>query len=188
MPITHTNAKGQTFSLHQGTTKTGKPKYYFAMQSDGVLANTIPQGYEIYENPNAQVFLTGPGPTLDGDAHPLQSGGTGHAVQGAEPPPPPQFLPWHGALLSYHRPVVCGPCPHSAHGLMRLHALPRSPAAGRCPCALDASTSVDGRREMRPKRPWGGVRCVRFSEPTLPPRRADVSARICPRQKPLQYA
>jgi hypothetical protein len=38
VPITHTNAKGQTFSLYQGTTKTGKLKYYFAMQSEGTLA------------------------------------------------------------------------------------------------------------------------------------------------------
>jgi hypothetical protein len=57
VPITHTNAKGQTFSLYQGTTKTGKPKYYFAMQSEGTLAKAVPAGYEIYENPNAQVFL-----------------------------------------------------------------------------------------------------------------------------------
>jgi hypothetical protein len=57
VPITHTNAKGQTFSLYQGTTKTGKPKYYFAMQSEVTLARSIPAGYEIYENPNAQVFL-----------------------------------------------------------------------------------------------------------------------------------
>ena len=57
MPITHTNAKGRTFSLYQGVTKTGKPKYYFAMQSEGTLAKAIPAGYEIYENPNAQVFL-----------------------------------------------------------------------------------------------------------------------------------
>jgi hypothetical protein len=55
--ITHTNAKGQTFTLHQGTTKTGKPKYYFAMQSEGTLAKAIPAGYEIYENPNAQAVL-----------------------------------------------------------------------------------------------------------------------------------
>ncbi len=57
MSITHTNAKGQTFYLHQGTTKTGKPKYHFAMQGEGTLAESIPAGYEIYENPNAQVFL-----------------------------------------------------------------------------------------------------------------------------------
>jgi hypothetical protein len=57
VPITHTNAKGKLYYLHQGTTKTDKPKYYFSMQSEGTLAASIPAGFEIYENPNAQVFL-----------------------------------------------------------------------------------------------------------------------------------
>lgn len=57
MPITHTNAKGKTYALHQGTTKTGKPKYYFSMESEGHLAESISVGFEIYENPHAQVFL-----------------------------------------------------------------------------------------------------------------------------------
>jgi hypothetical protein len=57
MPITHTNAKEKVYYLHQGTTKTGKPKYYFSMKRGGTLADAIPEGYEIYENPNAQVFL-----------------------------------------------------------------------------------------------------------------------------------
>src|SRR5215472_15091192 len=57
VPITHINAKGKTYYLHQGTTKTGKPKYHFSMQSEGQLAESIPVGFEIYENPNAQVFL-----------------------------------------------------------------------------------------------------------------------------------
>jgi predicted transposase YbfD/YdcC len=57
VPITHTNAKGKTFYLHQGTTKTGKPTYHFSTQSEGTLAESIPAGFEIYENPNAQVFL-----------------------------------------------------------------------------------------------------------------------------------
>src|SRR6266481_3812791 len=68
VPITHTNAKGQTFCLHQGTTKTGKPKYYFAMQSEGALATAIPAGYEIYENRNAQVFLSRITPKIITDA------------------------------------------------------------------------------------------------------------------------
>jgi hypothetical protein len=68
VPITHTNAKGQTFALYQGTTKTGKPKYYFAMQSEGTLATAIPAGYEIYENPNAQVFLRRIPPKIITDA------------------------------------------------------------------------------------------------------------------------
>src|SRR5205814_5200407 len=57
VPITHTNAKGKLYYLHQGTTKTGKPKYHFSMQSEGTLAESIPAGFEMYENPNAQVFL-----------------------------------------------------------------------------------------------------------------------------------
>jgi hypothetical protein len=57
VPITHTNAKGKLYYLHQGTTKTGKPKYHFSMQSEGTLAASISAGFEIYENPNAQVFL-----------------------------------------------------------------------------------------------------------------------------------
>jgi hypothetical protein len=57
VPITHTNAKGKTYYLHQGTTKTGKPKYYFSMDSEGQLPDAIPTGFEVYENPNAQVFL-----------------------------------------------------------------------------------------------------------------------------------
>ena len=53
VPITHTNAKSKTYYLHQGTTKTGKPKYYFSMESNGELAESIPVGFEIYENPKA---------------------------------------------------------------------------------------------------------------------------------------
>lgn len=57
MPITYVNAKEKTYYLHQGTTKTGKPRYYFSTKHDGTLAETLPEGYEVYENPNAQVFL-----------------------------------------------------------------------------------------------------------------------------------
>ena len=57
MTVTHTNRKGKTYYLHQGTTKTGNPKYFFALRDEGDLVETIPPGYEIYENPNAQVFL-----------------------------------------------------------------------------------------------------------------------------------
>jgi hypothetical protein len=57
MPIQYTNKKSQTFYLHQGTTKTGKPKYFFSMKSEGTLVDKVPDGFEIYENPNAQVFL-----------------------------------------------------------------------------------------------------------------------------------
>ena len=57
MPVTHVNRKRQTYFLHEGKTKTGKPKYFFSKDSEGNVLDAIPDGYEIYENPNAQVFL-----------------------------------------------------------------------------------------------------------------------------------
>jgi hypothetical protein len=57
MPVTYINRKGKTYCLHQGTTTKGNPKYFFAIRDEGDLVATIPPGYEIHENPNAQVFL-----------------------------------------------------------------------------------------------------------------------------------
>jgi len=57
MAIEYVNRKQKTYYLHAGKTKTGKPKYFFSMKPEGNLVEAIPEGYEIYENPNAQVFL-----------------------------------------------------------------------------------------------------------------------------------
>jgi hypothetical protein len=57
MPIQFKNRKGKTYYLHKGKTKTGAPQDFFSMKAEGDLAQAIPEGYEIYENPNAQVFL-----------------------------------------------------------------------------------------------------------------------------------
>ncbi len=57
MAVEHINRRGQKYYLHQGNTKTGKPKYFFSMKSEGTLVQTIPDGFEIYENPNAQLFI-----------------------------------------------------------------------------------------------------------------------------------
>lgn len=57
MVVEYVNRKSQKYYLHQSATKTGKPKYFFSMKSEGTLVKTIPDGFEIYENPNAQVFL-----------------------------------------------------------------------------------------------------------------------------------
>ncbi|MGD0900880.1 MAG: hypothetical protein ABR915_23860, partial [Thermoguttaceae bacterium] len=51
------NRKRHTYFLHEGKTKAGKPKYFFSRDSEGDVLDTIPDGYEVYENPNAQVFL-----------------------------------------------------------------------------------------------------------------------------------
>lgn len=55
--VRYRNRKDKDHYLHVGKTRTGKPKYFFSMKKDGVLAPAIPAGYEIYEHPNAQVFL-----------------------------------------------------------------------------------------------------------------------------------
>jgi hypothetical protein len=57
MSIKYISRKSQTFYLHRSNTTAGGSKYFFSLKSDGILADTIPDGYEIYENPNAQVFL-----------------------------------------------------------------------------------------------------------------------------------
>lgn len=58
MPVTYKNRKNKTYYLHEGRTKTGKPRYHFSMNRDGELVDEIPEGYEIYEHPvNGQAFL-----------------------------------------------------------------------------------------------------------------------------------
>ena len=57
MGITHSTRTGKTYYLHAGVTKTGKPKYFFSMKRDGTLIDTIPEGFEVYENIDGQVFL-----------------------------------------------------------------------------------------------------------------------------------
>ncbi len=58
MTVQYTNRKSKSYYLHQGKTKTGKPRFHFSMKNIGNLAEEIPDGYEIYEHPvNAQVFL-----------------------------------------------------------------------------------------------------------------------------------
>jgi shikimate kinase len=65
--ITYTNRKGHTYYLHVGVTKKGNPRYYFSTKDTGDTCAEIPGGYEIHENPNAQVFLRKIQPKLIGD-------------------------------------------------------------------------------------------------------------------------
>ncbi len=57
MAVEYVNRKGHTTYLHKSRTKTGKPRYHFSMKKEGTLVDAIPEGYEIYEHPNGQVFL-----------------------------------------------------------------------------------------------------------------------------------
>lgn len=57
MKAKHTSRSGMKYFLHKGKTKKGNAKYFFSSKTDGHIVEAIPNGYEIYENPNAQVFL-----------------------------------------------------------------------------------------------------------------------------------
>jgi hypothetical protein len=57
MSVEYTSRSGKLYYLHIEKTKNGNDKYFFSSKKDGNLAQNIPNGYEIYENVNAQVFL-----------------------------------------------------------------------------------------------------------------------------------
>lgn len=55
MPVSYTNRRGDTYYLHVGKTKTGKPRYFVARTiGDGAL-DKLPAGFEIVESINAVV-------------------------------------------------------------------------------------------------------------------------------------
>lgn len=57
LPFTVKNRKGDTYYLKRMESKTGKSRYFFSKKVGGELLVKIPDGYEVYENPNAQVLL-----------------------------------------------------------------------------------------------------------------------------------
>ncbi len=58
MPVTHTNRKGVTFYLCQGTTKRGRARYYFSRAPRGTALAAIPNGYVVSESVNGIVSLS----------------------------------------------------------------------------------------------------------------------------------
>src|SRR3989440_1276461 len=66
MPVNYTNRKGQTYTLYQGQTRSGKPRYYFgrAGQGQGEPVTEIPPGYSIIESVNGVVSLAKDRPSL----------------------------------------------------------------------------------------------------------------------------
>lgn len=67
MRIQHTARNGKLYYLHVVPGKAGKPKYYFSMKVEGLLAESLPSGFEIYENVGGQVFLRRKTPQLIAD-------------------------------------------------------------------------------------------------------------------------
>ena len=58
MPVTYTNRKGITYTLCQGVTKTGKPRYTFVRDPKGKrVVEKVPKGWEISESVNGIVSL-----------------------------------------------------------------------------------------------------------------------------------
>ena len=57
MSFTYENDFGETYYLYKKETRADNWRYYFAKESDGQLANGIPDGYEIYEEANGRVHL-----------------------------------------------------------------------------------------------------------------------------------
>ena len=55
--LAHTNRMGVTYFLHQGTTKTGKPKYFFAKTAGRGALDEMPNGFEVSESINGVVSV-----------------------------------------------------------------------------------------------------------------------------------
>ncbi len=66
MPVSYTNRKGVTYTLYQGQTKTGKPRYYFGRLEQGQSepVTELPLGYTISESVNGVVSLVKDHPAL----------------------------------------------------------------------------------------------------------------------------
>jgi hypothetical protein len=59
MPVSYTNRKGVTYTLYQGQTRTGKPRYYFGRPGQGQdePVTELPPGFSISESVNGVVSL-----------------------------------------------------------------------------------------------------------------------------------
>ena len=56
-PVAYRNRMGATFYLHEGRTKSGKPRYFMAKSiGDGALAK-VPEGFEVCESINGVVSV-----------------------------------------------------------------------------------------------------------------------------------
>ena len=57
MSIQNTTRTGKTYFLHIDQGKSGKPNYLFSTEPEGLPVNSVPEGFEIYENIGGQAFL-----------------------------------------------------------------------------------------------------------------------------------
>lgn len=57
MAFTYTTRRGKTYYLHTGPKRGGGIQHYVSTDPAGPLADAVPEGSEIYETPNGQVYL-----------------------------------------------------------------------------------------------------------------------------------
>jgi hypothetical protein len=53
MTVEYTNRKGDTYFLQSRKNRTGKPRHWFSRKLTGEPVESVPTGYEIYEQPEA---------------------------------------------------------------------------------------------------------------------------------------
>jgi hypothetical protein len=68
MAITYTSRTGKTYYLHTGPKRGGGTQCYVSTKEDGPLADRLPEGFEIYETVNGQVYLRRQPPKIIQDA------------------------------------------------------------------------------------------------------------------------
>jgi len=64
MPVVHTNRCGKTYYLHTGPKRGGGIQHYFSTKPGGQLAESLPDGFEVYETVNGAVYLRRQRPAL----------------------------------------------------------------------------------------------------------------------------
>jgi hypothetical protein len=64
MPFTHTTRRGRTYYLHTGPKRGGGVQHFVSTDPDGPTADSVPDGFEIHETPNGQVYLRKMKPAL----------------------------------------------------------------------------------------------------------------------------
>ena len=57
MAFTYTNRRGTTYYLHTGPKRGGGIQHYVSTDAAGPAVDAVPEGFEIYETPNGQVYL-----------------------------------------------------------------------------------------------------------------------------------
>jgi hypothetical protein len=64
MSVTHRSRTGKTYYPHTGPKRGGGVQHFFSTKTTGSLADRVPDGFEIYETVNGQVYLRRAQPKL----------------------------------------------------------------------------------------------------------------------------